>query len=368
MRKLASIQQIIAIKPIEGADKIEVAQVLGWECVVAKKDQFKLGDLVVYIEIDSIVPEKEQFEFLRDRKFRVKTIKLKKQISQGLIIPISMLPKGKYREYDDVTDLLGIKKYDPQLIEENESEGSTKSKSKVVRFMMKFSWFRFIYKKLNSKEKGNWPEWIQKTDEERIQSCPRILINNMEKSWYITEKLDGQSFTCFTHKIKKWGIPRLTFGVCSRNLWLKTPHKCNYWDVAIKYDLEKKLLKLGKEIVIQGEILNTNVQGNKYKVTEPMLFVFTIVENGRRYSLSEMSEFCFNNELHMVPVVHMSYIPSAHIKATEQSDIIKEMVNYSIGKSALRNDVYREGIVCRLNDNPKISFKVINPEFLLKFD
>jgi RNA ligase (TIGR02306 family) len=95
MRKLASIQKIVDIRPIDGADKIEVAQVLGWEVVVAKKDEFKVGDLVIYIEIDSIVPDKSEFDFLRDRKFRVRTIKLRKQVSQGLILPLSILP-SKY--------------------------------------------------------------------------------------------------------------------------------------------------------------------------------------------------------------------------------------------------------------------------------
>lgn len=119
MRHLATIRNIASIRPIPGADKIEVAQIDGWECVVAKADKFKLGDKVVYIEIDSIVPERPGFEFLRDRKFRVRTIKLRKQISQGLVLPLTILPEGKqYNINDDVTDILGIKKYDPQAEQE----------------------------------------------------------------------------------------------------------------------------------------------------------------------------------------------------------------------------------------------------------
>jgi RNA ligase (TIGR02306 family) len=110
MRNLASVQLIKDIRSIEGADKIEVCDILGWHCVIAKKDNFKIGDKVVYIEVDSIVPEKPEFEFLRDRKFRVKTIKLRGQISQGLVIPFSFLPKGNYNVGDDVTEVLGITK------------------------------------------------------------------------------------------------------------------------------------------------------------------------------------------------------------------------------------------------------------------
>jgi RNA ligase (TIGR02306 family) len=109
--KLASIQKIINLTPIDGADLIEKATVLGWE-VVVKKGEFKIGELCVYIQIDTVVPETEQFEFLRDRKFRVRTIKLRKQISQGLLIPISKNWKAGLCEGDDVTGYVGVKKYE----------------------------------------------------------------------------------------------------------------------------------------------------------------------------------------------------------------------------------------------------------------
>ena len=113
MRKLASIQKVLEVNPIPKADAIEVIKVLGWEIVV-KKGEFQVGDNVVYIEIDSIVPDKPEFEFLRDRKFRVRTIKLRGQVSQGICFPLNILPKGNYKEGDDVTEVIGIKKYDPQ--------------------------------------------------------------------------------------------------------------------------------------------------------------------------------------------------------------------------------------------------------------
>ena len=110
-RKLAYITVIDEIKPIPNADKIELARVGGWQVVVSKEDNYKVGDKVIYIEIDSRVPsDKECFAFLQDRKYKVKSIKLRGQVSQGLIMPLSILPNKEYELYDDVTDILGIEK------------------------------------------------------------------------------------------------------------------------------------------------------------------------------------------------------------------------------------------------------------------
>jgi len=376
MRKLASIQKISEIKPIDGADKIEVALMenLGWECVIAKKDNIKVGDLVIYIEIDSVMPECPEFEFLRERKFRVRTIKLRKQISQGLILPLTSLPRSvditkiPMSIGDDVTDILNIKKYDLQ-IQEEQCLSQKKYKSKTLQFLMGFRIFRAIYLILNGKQKGNWPDWITKTDEERIQSCPSVLINNFDKNWYITEKLDGQSGSFFTYYKKCWGLKKIAFGVCSRNIWLKTPNNSNYWEVARKFDIENKLKKFNEEIVVQGEILATNVQKNKYKITEPDFYVFNVIKNGIRLSVKEMQEFCKNIELKTVPIIYDNYNPKniyTDIELTP-STAVKKMVELSIAKSQLI-DIQREGIVVRLIESPIISFKAINPEFLLKYD
>lgn len=189
-RKLASIQIIDKLTPIEGADKIEQASLvdLGWSFVV-KKGEFKSGDKCVYFEIDSILPEKDEYEFLRSRKFRIKTIKLKGTISQGLVIPVpegmQNIPTGT-----DITDAMGVKKYDPQAQEEA-ALSIPKHRSKVMQYLMQFKACRYIYLKLNSQEKGNWPGWLSRTDEERIQNCAKILLNNYDQDWYISEKLDG---------------------------------------------------------------------------------------------------------------------------------------------------------------------------------
>lgn len=156
MRKLATIRTISDIRPIPGADRIEVAQVDGWECVV-QKGEFQIGQLIVYVEVDSIMPERPEFEFLRDRKFRVRTIKLRKQVSQGLVLPMSILPPGKYAQDMDVTEVLGIKKYDPQAEQERmllacADDNRVNQHGKLFQFMMRFRWFRKCWPE--AEEKG----------------------------------------------------------------------------------------------------------------------------------------------------------------------------------------------------------------------
>ncbi|HIE27970.1 TPA: hypothetical protein EYP66_11855 [Candidatus Poribacteria bacterium] len=161
-RALAHIERIRSIEPIEGADRIEKSTILGWE-VVIRKEEFKVGDLVVYIEIDSILPEREEFEFLRDRKFRIKTVRLRGQVSQGIAFPLSILPDGiQIEEGLDVTEALNIHKYEPP-----------------------------IPAQLSGVVKGAFPSFIPKTDETRIQSVPDVLVRHKGKVFFISEKLDG---------------------------------------------------------------------------------------------------------------------------------------------------------------------------------
>ena len=157
MRRLATIREISAIRPIPGADRIVVAQVDGWECVV-HKDEFQPGQHIVYIEVDSQLPERPEFEFLRDRKFRVRTIKLRGQVSQGLVLPLSVLPNGtKCYLGDDVTEVLGITKYDPQAQQEALllSNQPKKPANPIAKFLMRFKWYRRLFAK--SKRKGGFP-------------------------------------------------------------------------------------------------------------------------------------------------------------------------------------------------------------------
>lgn len=216
-RKLAHIEKIEWIRPIERADKIEVCGVLGWECVIAKKDNFKVGDTIIYVEIDSVMPERPEFEFLRERKFRVRTIKLRGQVSQGLVLPLSLLDKNtKVVLEGDVTEILGITKYlSPSEREElfQQEKKISNTKNKLKKFMLRYSWFRRLF--LSKTQKKGFPYWVSKTDEERIQNIPYVLEQFKDKEVYVTEKIDYQSVT-FTGKM----LPRFNnwFGMRVFNL------------------------------------------------------------------------------------------------------------------------------------------------------
>jgi len=355
IRKLAHVEKIVSLTSIDGADKIETALVLGWQCVVKKKE-FKVGEIVVYIEVDSIVPDKPEYEFLRERKFRVRTIKLRKQISQGLVLPLSVLPEGRYKEGQDVTELLGIIKYDPQAQEETE-ESDVRMKNPFFKFMMRFSWFRKLFKK----NKGGFPKWIVKTDEERIQNMPEILIREQGTLFEVTEKLDGQSVTYFLKRNKRKDLlnGKFEFGVCSRNNRLAKPDNSSWWNVAKQLDIENVLKKLiGEEdyIVLQGEILGTNIQGNKYGVKKFEFFAFNLILPSGKIYWERMDFNMRRYGIKSVPLLDMAY---------RLPETVEDIVKFSIGKSMLKPDAWREGIVVR-NYNKGISFKVINPEFLLK--
>lgn len=357
MRHLATVRTITDIRPIPDADKIEVAQVDGWECVVAKTDGFKIGDKVVYIEIDSIVPDRPEFEFLRDRKFRVRTIKLRKQVSQGLVLPLSILPSGKtYNINDDVTEVLGIKKYDPQAEQEAKLLESNAHKTKIwyPKFLMRFKWFRNLVTK---PKKGGFPSWIVKTDEERIQN--KTAMFNIEKEngteFSVTEKIDGQSGTFFLECI---GKKKYEFGVCSRNIRLSTPNGSSYWTIARTLEIEKCLKSLIEDhnrIVLQGEIIGTGIQGNKYKVDGYDFYAFNLIIDGKKINTEEMTNVLALYGIKSVPIVE---------KNMKLKDTVQEMVEYAKGKSVLLPSQKREGIVVR-NYDRNISFKVINPDFLL---
>ena len=371
MRKLAHIEEISVVSPIDGADKIEVATILGWKCVI-KKGEFQQGDKVVYIEIDSLVPPKPEFEFLKDRKYRVRTIKLRGQISQGLVVPIPETYKGKMDNGTDMTKCLGIKKYlSPTEIKEIEQQQLKiiNEKNKLKKFMMRYSWFRRIF--LSRKQKQSFPYWVSKTDEERIQNIPHVIEQFKNHKVYVTEKIDFQSVT-FTGKMmpKFSGIlgrimPKTyRYVICSRNL-VNNNRNGLYWLISRKYNIHKILEKY-PYLTIQGEQGNSKVQGNKYGISEPTMWVFNVInhEKGYHYNLHEMIDFCKKNGLEHVPIINNNDVLS------NIATSVDEFIEYSKGKSLLNNNIYREGIVVRCIDKGKklLSFKVINPDFLIKYD
>lgn len=374
-RSLAHIEKIVDIRPISGADQIEMCRVLGWECVI-KKNEYKVGDLIVYVEVDSIVPEKPEFEFLRDRKFRVKTIKLRKQISQGLVLPLTVLPpitatnphswehwKKSDCEGCDVTKILGITHHDPESSLNQKDETNSKIHNHpIVKFILKYSLGRKLLLPFLRKPKGAWPGyWLAKTDEPRLQNIPSLLERYKDEDFYITEKIDYQSVTFFTRKMKNGIFNKKIFGVCSRNFWLKSEDNSLYWDMARKYKIENILREYNEEITIQAEQGNLQVQGNKYGIKEPQMWIFNIINNRTNYhfSVDEMRTFCIRHELPMVPVLDEHF----KLKST-----VQEMVEYAKGYSVLNPKVLREGVVFRLvkNGEKLVSFKVISPDFLLK--
>jgi hypothetical protein len=357
-RQLATIQKISSLQPIIGADKIEKVTILGWE-VVVKKDSFKLNELCVYCEIDSILPDKPEFEFLKERKFRIKTIKLKKQISQGICFPLSILPSNKkYKENDDVSDILEIKKYDPQL-ETEESENSKFSTNRFIKFFYRFSWFR----KLICPKKLSWPQFIRKTNETRIQQFCDICNTEKDTILEVTEKLDGQSATYFLIRNKKSFLfgNRYTFGVCSRNIYLKKPNNSSYWEISNELKIERKLKFFLDQhndlnyVVLQGEILGKKIQGNKYNIENYKLYLFNAFTD-KDNNIKNLICSLFN--LESVPLLDGQFKLKENIPA---------MVEYSKGKSKINNKIRREGIVLR-NYEKGLSLKVINPEFLLEYD
>lgn len=374
-RKLAHIEIIDWIKPIEGADKIELCGILGWQCVIAKKDNFKAGDKVIYCEIDSVLPDRPEYEFLRDRKFRVRTVKLKGCLSQGLVLSISALSKNKsyFSIGEDVTELLGITKYLTPS-EKEEIKKADVSQNKLSRFMKRYSWYRSLF--LSRKQKEGFPYWISKTDEERIQNIPHVLEQFKDKEVYVTEKIDYQSVT-FTGKLAPNTIPvigkllpkKFQFVVCSRNL-TNNDKSSLYWKIAKKYNIEQ-ILRENPTLTIQGEQGDTKVQGNKYGIAEPTMWVFNIIDHEKNYQYDyfEILDFCRKYKLNIVPSIfglsdNFKTLPSLQDIGTT----VQELVEFSKGKSILNNKVDREGIIVRCIENGKkiLSFKVINPDFLLK--
>jgi len=337
MRKLATIQKIKEIHPIEGADSIELAIINGWKVVVAKNVGHKVGDYVIYCEIDSFLPIKEEFEFLRKSSykkmsdgtegFRLRTIKLRGQVSQGLIIPMNILLNYKnfmveFEEGSDLTEILGIVKYEPPIPAE-----------------------------LAGKVKGNFPSFIPKTDEERIQNLTKEF-EEWKKSdidFYVTEKLDGSSATYYY----KDGV----FGVCSRNLELLETEGNTFWKVARELDLENKMKSLGYNVSFQGELVGEGIQGNPYKIKGQKVFFFNVFNiDNREYSdLTEFVNTIHGLSLDTVPKIETNF---------KLPDTIEDLLLYSDDKSYHNSNFDREGVVIRSLDR-KISFKVISNKFLL---
>ena len=331
-RQLASIQRVKSLKPIEGADKIEVAEILGWH-VVVKKGEFQVGDLVVYCEVDSILPAMPETEFLAP-KYRVKTVRLRGQISQGICFPLSILPIDDshtvLKEGMDATEELGVIKYEPPTNAQ-----------------------------LAGKIRGNFPGFLPKTDEVRLQAYPSLLERHQEKPFYVTEKLDGSSCTFY--------IKNDEFHACSRNIdFIEDPTQ-TIWRLAREMKIEEKMKEAGiaDKIALQGEVVGEKIQKNTLNLKGQKIYFFNAYDfiTGEYLSFQDFVDLFIKLDLPCVPLIDVNFklLPT-----------VDEMVAYATRKSVINPNGWAEGLVFRPKQEERgekfgrLSFKVINPEFLLK--
>jgi RNA ligase (TIGR02306 family) len=258
MNNLATIQRVKNVRHHPNADALDLVQVLGWQ-VVTKRDEYKENDLCIYIVIDTVLPEKPEFEFLRNKHFRIKPIRLRSEESAGICFPLSILPPlykamsgppdeggEEYylvKEGQDVTDDLGIKHYEKPIPAE-----------------------------LAGQAHGGLPGFLIMTDEDNLRTYPDAIPELYSRPYYITRKDDGCSGTFF--------IRAGEFGVCSRKIHLKESETNGFWRIAHKYDIEKALRAAfpNMDIALQGELVGPEIQKNKLGLKELELHVFNLFD------------------------------------------------------------------------------------------
>jgi RNA ligase (TIGR02306 family) len=333
MRKMASIRVIDGIAPIEGADAIETAVIGGWK-VVVKKGEFVIGDLAVYLEIDSWVPTelapflskgKEPREFNGVKGERLRTVKLRGQLSQGLLLNLdNALPfTNSFQDGDDVSEVLNIQK-----------------------------WERPMNAQLAGMARGNFPSVIPKTDQERVQNLVKEIASAGNMSFEVTEKLEGSSMTCY--------LIDGEFGVCSRNLDLKETADNTFWQVARELDIEAKMRVCGpnSDFAIQGELIGPGIQGNIYKLSKPEFYVYDVydVMQGKYLNPADRLALIDRMELKHVPV----YFGSMSLTGMN----LDKLLTMAEGKSCLSISQEREGIVFKQVDGG-MTFKAISNRYLM---
>ena len=339
MRKLATIRKIDALRPIPDADAIECAVIGGWTAVV-KKGEFKEGDLAVYCEIDSWIPHalapflskgKEPRVFDGIAGERLHTMKLRGQLSQGLLLPLSKLTMVESELFEglDISFPLGIVKYEAP-----------------------------IPAQLAGEVKGMFPGWIQKTDQERVQNLTEEFDYWLREQhvWEVTEKLDGSSMTVYLRDGE--------FGVCSRNLELKPSETNSLWKVAVRNDLELKLRRANRNLALQGELIGEGIQGNPYKQKGQEFFLFDIydIDASKYLTPAERNAFVEEHDIKHVPVLAFG----AELWDTLGINSIDNILKFAEGKSVMGMiGCEREGLVFK-SKAMQCSFKAISNKFLLK--
>ena len=402
-RELCYVVRVDEIKPIEGRDRVECAVVGGWTIMV-RKGQFQPGSLGIYFEIDSQVPEKEPFMFLEAKKFKIKTQKYKTPDgqfwSQGLLMGAEDFGwTTAERESDTcstcIVDSDGVAHYvDDEsrfltkqlnviyaVAEDNSRKASSADKYKKMaqrngklfahqpfRWLMRHEWGKkllFVFFGKKKDKKGGWPEWVAKTDEERIECIPYRLTN--KDPWIATEKIDGTS-TTFTMKRGKFG--KNDFYVCSRNVVFDKPDKNCFYDtnvyieMAEKYNVENVLASILSDnpdldwVTLQGETYGAGIQKRDYGLTEHRFMGFNFITSKEgRWNSVRAAKFMTQYNIPWVPILDENYI---------LPDTIDELRAFSHSEGSRIDGVIKEGIVFRSQDG-SISFKCVDPEFLMKY-
>lgn len=376
-RALAYITRVTGISPMD-ADRLESVDILGWH-VVCGKGEFKVGDLGVFIEVDSLCPEQPPFsemEFLKSKYYKVKTQKIRGVYSQGLFMPLSAFGDKLVdaKEGDDVTELLGItyivaadnkrKKSGPMTKDEKWQAIAARHpilRRKVPNWM-KPLFFLIFEKDLHRKE---WPSWVVKTDEERVQNL--VYDHLRGEKWIVTEKIDGSSAT-FTMKRRKptlFDRSKYDFYVCSRNVVFDMPVKNIYWEMAEKYHIETVMwdwLKAHPDVewlTLQGEVFGSGVQKRDYSSGEHHLMIFNLIDSVKgRWNTLDMGREIFNEFRGMSPVPVLD-------REFELPETCDELLQYAEGESEI-DGLPREGVVLRSMDGER-SFKAVSNSFLVKY-
>jgi hypothetical protein len=374
-RNLASIQRIVALDPIPGADKILHAQVLGWKCITAIDNGFKVNDLVIYVEVDSRLPaDNPAFAFMEKRGYKVKTIKMRGVYSQGLILPLNVIKDLvttpiELAEGIDITEILKVTKIDTDEPGEK-VPNNFQNQHPIDRWLCKFKlWHKVRHYILPKKEKG-WPEEIPHTDETRIQSIWNTIEPYLQtKKWYISTKIDGQSATYY-YKKKRFG--KDFFGLYSRTLRKKEDDNSNWAQMATKYKIKEHCKNFCKSlglnsVWIQGEIAGPGIQKNKNHFLEKRLFIFNVfIPKWNRYLFPQEMEILFTKGTNMDLVP----LKRTEIEISLSGKTIDDIVKMSNGPSEWSKNDLREGIVIREMENyglDRITFKIISPDFLIKY-
>lgn len=403
-RALAYTVIVDAIDEIEGADNIALATVGGWK-VIVKKEEFKPGDVAVFFEIDSKLPEINRYEFMARKHYKVKTMKLGKfnVVSQGLLMPLSEFPELAITSVNlkdavnpnhfvgiDLTDVLHItyaeaednkRKAAPNSNAKYQSMATRHKKifhQKWARWMMRREWGRKVMFLIFGRKKDNpkyFPkhfEFVHPTDEERVENMPYILES--DEPWVRTTKLDGTSTTFILERKKHrklWDKEPYEFYVCSRNVRQLDPdqscyHDSNvYWEMAEKYKIKNQMARMldyhpnWDYVAIQGETVGESVQGNPHKLTGRYFYAFNFItsDKGRWDSVEARDYIMYDYGIDWVPIVDTEYyLPKD----------MEEMKLSADGPCELEGATGpREGYVYRSMDG-KRSFKNVSREYLLK--